>query len=84
MLGRDLIKYILDNHLEDAIVDGIDDMYFEVPVTRTYVLKEESDSYLEYWPLTNSVWEIFDDDKAAAFYTGEEALILRGIKEEEE
>ena len=78
MTGRELMNYILDNHLEDAEVDCVEDLFFEVPVKSVYVLQEKIESTLEYRPWSDSIWHICAGDERTEQVSHKEAHMIRG------
>ena len=82
MTGRELINYICTNHLEDAEVDCVEDLFFEVPVKSVYVLQEKLESTLEYRPWSDSVQHMCAGDHRTEIISDKEARMIRGLEEE--
>ena len=77
MTGRDLINYIRNNNLYDAKIDCIEDIFFfEVPVKE---FEDKRDPYetLEYRPISDSIYHIFDRCSHSKMVTNDEAIELR-------
>ena len=74
------MNYILDNHLEDAVVDCIDDITFEVPIQQVYVYKVDTTDTLEYRAFGNVTWHNCDGNRIAEMVSDKEANMLRGIE----
>ena len=78
MTGRELINYILENRLEDAGIDNLEDITFEVPVQQVFIYKEDTVDILEYKPYSKSIWHVTDGDRIAELLSEEEAQMIRG------
>ena len=81
MTGRELISYILNNRLENAEIEGLEELSFEIPVRNVFVYHEDNtEDTIDYRPYSGSIYHVYDDGRTAEFIDIKEAFAIRGIE----